>query len=663
MSINNALDSKPQLHDIAPLNDDTPLINRLTENEFKVHDIVAHQDFNVDLYNSALTPTYQFLIKELFVCLCGGWNNTELQTLSARKGTVKNWRTALLRIGIWASNNYPDLPMSRWTEIHVKKLLLDILENKIVWSDQISDNAPLGRGPVENAYLILRQSRKYKLKGILSDGLGFNFPKNFMQTSLEEKLKSYNISYHYFIKGGGYESIPLPIAMSLLHNADKILKDKKTFFLIDYFKYQRSNQAFSAELISNKVFDRYCQGEQRKINKNNILGRMDSLKNVIGQHYDGEVSAFPFSMRDLAKHCEDVYDACIIIFLCLTGIRVSELASLCADDYKVEIDGTWVFNSELLKTNHGISETREMHGLVAEAAQIMVDLSYIVKRKRVDKIEIPLFGRYFYVNDWNNHDHFRRTNRTESESSFWGRLNRTYDEFIQQHPEFESHCSSIHPHRFRHTWAEFALRRFEGNVFEAIRRHFRHSYGSYFTTHYVFGKLTDEVRDQIEKEYLKEILTKLATENVQATLDDNFKRDLHGKVAYYIGKSMDVTVLTETEIDDFVDDMAEEFESITAHEYGYCLVRKDMKHLAKCIDKKTQTPVLQNGCFDLCSGCINFVSSKDSNKDSITRIAVSHQNMIANFTNLMGDNVKSSAIDASKQTLKRAEEMLDEMEA
>ena len=322
-----------------------------------------------------------------------------------------------------------------------------------------------------------------------------------------------------------------------------------------------------------------------------------------------------------------------------------------------------MFDSELIKTNHGIKEVREMHGMVAEAANTLVELSYISKRGRSNKEKLPLFGRYFYANDFNKNESFRRNRRSTKENAIRQRLNGIYSHFLERHPEFEEYCSAIHPHRFRHTWAEFALRRFEGNVFEAIRRHFRHSYGSYFTTHYVFGKLTDEVRDQIEKEYLKEILSKLATENVQATMDDNFKRDLHGKVAYYISKAMDVTVLTEAEIDDFVDAMAEEFESITAHEYGYCLVRKDMKHLAKCIDKKTQTPVLQNGCFELCSGCINFVSSKCSNKESITRIAVSHQNMIANFTNLMGDSVKSSAIDTSRQTLKRAEEMLDEMEA
>ncbi|NQY38024.1 MAG: site-specific integrase [Alteromonadaceae bacterium] len=664
MSLNQISNARTQLHDIEPLNDVTPLVNRLTENVFTLRDIVNDEDYKVDLYHSSLTPMYQFWIKECFVSLCGGWNHTELQTLSARRGTSAHWKNSLLRIGVWASEHYPLLPLSRWTESHVKELILATLENKIEWTDNKSEIEPLNRGALENVCLILQRSRNLKLKGELSDGICFDFPKHFLKISVEMKLKSYDVSYHDWVKGDSWTSIPLPVAMTLLHDAILVLKDKKTLFLRDYFEHQRSSNPFPTSAIESGSFDKILKMNAGKGIHLDLREKAEGITSILNRHFTGSAIEFPFQNEaSISKHCNNVHDACIVIFLCLSGVRLSELASICADDYKQEADGTWVFDSELIKTNHGIIEVREMSGLLAEVADTLCGLSYIVKRKRTDKAKLPLFGRYFFPKDFNNHINFRSSRRSATKSSLRHRLNVNYNTFIQKHPEFEEHCDSIHPHRFRHTWAEFALRRFEGNVFEAIRRHFRHSYGSYFTTHYVFGKLSDEVRDQIEKEYLKEILTKLATENVQAAMDDDFKRDLHGKVAYYISKSMDVTILTEVEIDDFVDSLAEEFESIVAHEYGYCLVRKDMKHLAKCIDKKTQTPVLKNGCFELCSGCINFVSSKDSNKDSITRIAVSHQNMIANFTNLMGDNVKSSAIDASKQTLKRAEEMLDEMES
>jgi integrase len=643
--------------------DGVTLVNRLTENVLRVRDSVDNKDYDYDFYHPDLTPTLQFWIKDCFVCRCGGWNNSTLQTLSARNSTAKQWKQALLRIGVWASYHYPSSPLSQWTESHVKELLLDVLDNKITWT-QNTKKVPLNRSSVESVYLMLIQSRKLKLKGMLVDGLGFDFPKRYLQTSLEVKLESYKLSYDDWSKSDGWESIPLPIAMGLLHDAITLLRDKRTLFLRDYFKFQRSSLSISWHQIEIGTFNKYCKGVGPRRNRLNIFERVKGLKEVIEQHYEGKITGFPFSgSGSMNKHCEDVHDACIVIFLCLTGIRLSELKSVCADDYRRETDGIWTFDSELIKTNMGIVEVREMSGLVAEAAETLTDLSYIVKRNREDKERLPLFGRYFYGGDYNKHVNFRRKNRGATENSSRGRLNIVFGNFLERHPEFETLCPSINPHRFRHTWAEFALRRFEGNVFEAIRRHFRHSFGSYFTTHYVFDKLSDEVRDQLEKNYLVEILTKIATENIESAMDENFKRDLHGKAARHLSQAMGTSILTQEEIDDFIDEMADEYEGIVAHEYGYCLVRKATKHLAKCIDRKTQTPVFENGSFVTCSGCIHLVTSECSNKESITRIAVSHTNLIASMTDLMGENVKSKSLDVSKQTVKRAETILNEMEA
>jgi integrase len=657
MSLNNIV-NKSNAEDLVSQLDGTILVNRLAGNKLTMNDIVKDRDYVYDFYHQDLTPELQFYIKEWFVCLCGGWNNTESQTLSGRNSTARGWKSALLRIGVWASHNCPLLPLSQWTESHVSTLLVDVLNNDISWTED-TDKAPLGRGPVENVLVLLGQTRDFSLQGTLSDGLSFDFPKHFLQTALKANLERHGGTYDDWFNRGGWESIPLPVAMGLLHDACELLKDKKTLFLRDYFKYQRSERVYTMRQIQQGCFDTYCKGLWK--NKKSARTRPEGLKKVVEKHYKGKITEFPFSMGDLSAHCEDVYDACIVIFLCLTGIRISELGSIYADDYKLEADGTWVFISELIKTNHGIPEAREMHGEVAKAADTLVDLSYIVKRKRDDKESLPLFGRYFYIADCKNHVDFRRTKRGATESALRRRLNTTYSAFIERHPEFEEHCPSIHPHRFRHTLAEFAIRRFEGNVFEALRRHFRHSFGSYFTTHYVFGKLSGEVREQIEKNYMIEILTKIATENAQSIMDDDFKRDMHGKAVNAISRAMGETILTLEEVDDFVEGMADEFESFIAHEYGYCLVRKKTKHLSKCLDAKTQTPILKDGCFKLCSGCPHFLASESSNKESIIRIAVSHTNMIESFTNLMGDNVKSQAIETSKAVVKQAGVYLDAM--
>mgnify|MGYP001433065260 CR=1 FL=1 len=67
------------------------------------------------------------------------------------------------------------------------------------------------------------------------------------------------------------------------------------------------------------------------------------------------------------------------------------------------------------------------------------------------------------------------------------------------------------PHMFRHSWAGFALRRFDGDVLEKVRHHFRHHFGSYYTRHYVSGRLTAVQQRSLEREYLNEIFNKIAT--------------------------------------------------------------------------------------------------------------------------------------------------------
>jgi hypothetical protein len=342
-----------------------------------------------------------------------------------------------------------------------------------------------------------------------------------------------------------------------------------------------------------------------------------------------------------------------VIFLTLTGIRISELASICAEDYEQKNDGTWVFKSSLIKTNMGLMEVRSMSGLVAEAADILCKISYVTKKGRTDSKRLPLFGVYFLAWDLNTDNDIRDVARGEKESSLRGHLNGYYKKFIDKYGQaFEDMCPSVHPHRFRHSWAEFALRRFEGDVFEAIRVHFRHSYNSQFTHRYTDGKLSEEIKSDIERKYLRELIERMAGDDK----DDEFV----GATALYIKRfvnSDEFKCLEPSEVDGYIDDLCDEFESLIAHEYGFCLVRKETRNQAKCLDKTTGIPILENGSFELCSGCINSLHSCKSNKESITRIATSHQNMIASFP-----FTDSTAVKESKATLTRASKILSQMQ-
>ena len=124
---------------------------------------------------------------------------------------------------------------------------------------------------------------------------------------------------------------------------------------------------------------------------------------------------------------------------------------------------------------------------------------------------------------------------------------------------------------------------------------------------------------------------------------------------------MDVTIVEDSEVREFIESIEDEFESIIAHEYGYCLVRKSTRALAKCYDRETQTPLLENGCFSLCIDCPNYSASCINNKDMVIRTAISHQSMIEGQEKLWGKNIRSKAINASRKVVNQAEKIIDAM--
>ncbi len=646
------------------------LVNRISNKSFTIYDAVLNESFKVNFENDNLTSDWSLCIKQLFIAKCGGWNDKTIQSLSGRKGTCARWRDALLRIGVWASLNYPDLPLSAWEESHCRMLIIASLTNKIPWKNEdhrnhknISSIEIMNRGAIETVFNLLNISRKKHLTGIIVDGLSFSLPKTFLQDTTSAILSDNNINFFEWIEGETWKPISLPVLMALLSDSVATLRSKKTSMLMDYFDYQRSeNRVPLRSLIHTNSFSKFCNDKHKNPKYSTAYKGMKELLETHSRK-DQPITCFPLNEGEISRHCHSVYDACLVIFLCLTGIRISEITSICADDYDIEVDGTWVFTSDLVKTNFGLSEVRTMSGLVAESAETMNRLSYVEKRNKKDNKKdnkkLAIFSRYFFNNDFFNNLAPRHSQRSITASCLSHRLNNYYASFLLNHPEFSAECISVHPHRFRHSWAEFAIRRFDGNVFEAVRQHFRHSYGSYFTARYTNNKLSDEVKNQIESSYIRELLRKMVEENITAEKDDKFKRDLTGMVVNHVCKAQSANLLDINEVDSFVEDLADEFDSIISHEYGYCLIRTETRKAAKCFDKKTMTPILINGCFELCSGCVNYFSSACSNKENIERIAISHTNMIDNFPI---KNINSKALNSSKRVVKRAEIILNNMD-
>lgn len=627
--------------------------NNITDDVFYVTDIKNLRELEFDFNIPGVNDEWKMRFKLLFIECCGGYDDSDKQSLVGNGSSISSKHLALRRWVTWACENLIDVPLTQWKEVDFRDFLRDALRNNITLSGSDSEKELLGMRSISVIAVCMNISRKGYLKGTLIDGVTCDLPTNFLQTSLEDVLIENGTSFYEWTKGGSWESIPITVTMMLLANAIDLLRSSTTKFLVAYFNQQRSElRVGMRSLFVNSYFSYFCKyGKMRSTcqeSKDAFIALKASIDDTIGNKETG----FPLSHEVINEHCRNVHDACIVIMLALTGVRVSELTSVCSDDYKQEVDGTWVFNSELIKTNFGLSEVRTMSGLVAEAASTLVDLSYVTKKNRLDGQALPLFGRYYNRDDFDTDSNIRDVLRSTSGGSFRYRLNKYYQHFLEDFEgDIELLCPSIHPHRFRHSFVEFALRRFDGNVIEAIRQHFRHHAGSYFTHCYTDNKLSEEVKNSLERAYIRELLERM--------VDGGESEDFTGPAAAYVKRiAKDINYLDISEVDAFIEELSEEYELLAAHEYGFCLVRKETRHLAKCLNKKTQIPILENGCFELCSGCANSMHSKKGNKESITRIAVSHQNMLENFP-IKG----TTAHNVSENTVKRARIILNEMEA
>lgn len=644
------------------------LVNQYINDSLKGVDIVKRDDsgnatpWEFDFDHPLINARWQLWAKQMFVQRCGGWRDNK-QTLMGRESTVKSYYSILMRIGVWATQYKPDSFLSLWEEKDIAQLLRDTTLNAIPWTKK-RDIVPLGRSAAIQMLEMLETSKRLHDAEIISDGMAVRLPRNFIEDALTPTLTSQGVSYSEWIKGNSWESIPLVLAMTMLQRAIETLRAPYTKFLVEFMPLQRDRGFRVGPLKTGVGFSNYLAGDTKQMQGQSFkcIENYRQIKALLDKHISDNGQYFSVNQKDIHHQCDAVYDACIVIWLTLTGIRLSELISISGDDYDQNPDGTWVFKSNIIKNRQGVAEARALSGLTLEAAEALCALSYVKKRHNQDGLKSPLFGRCFTQNDENKKPNERNMSRCTSERLIREVLKHQLNNTLVAHPELKTLCEHIHPHMFRHTWAEFALRRFEGNVLEAIRRHFLHAYGSYWTTTYTFNKLNKEVQNMLERRYLQEILERITTENVEAMKDPDFKRDMTGKIVSYLSRSMDVNIVKTSDIKAFIESIEGEFESIVAHEYGYCIVGKATRHLSKCYDRKTQTPLIENGCFELCSDCLHNAVSTNSSKEFIVRTAISHESMIAAQEKLWGKNVKSKAVDASRRVVKQAEKILDEME-
>lgn len=486
----------------------------------------------------------------------------------------------------------------------------------------------------------------------------------------EEAIASTDKDYITWVAGSNLGGMPMSLLILLLSDAIAVMHSDETKYLLAFFEYQKNLAAKSEPFTVDKTIQknvprassldriqRYFLSEESK----RFRKKSKSIVCVLPEYCVAEcqvsstdelpLQRWPFKgARGLSRHLHCVYEAGYIIFACVTGARRSELEHLLVSDLIERTDGAYYFRSLMCKTNHGIPTIRSVHGLAADVVSILERLSLENKRD----LKLPLFSapRGMFVSRSNEDlPQPNMTNLVNEQNARYILKNYIAKRFLKIHPGLETELNNINitPHRFRHAFAEFALRRFDGNVPELIRRHFRHHYKSFMTSLYTFGKIhigETYTQAQMGRNYLEELGLNWLSGS----------EDLFGPIGIAIKKKVqDIKFLPEDELQGELSKWINtEFTGeIKAMEYGFCALRFQTVTKANCGDKLTGAPRLEEASMTVCSGCPHLLSIGSQRQD-IIRIGQSILEQQKTYKRLG----ITPLLNACHGELKRAEAML-----
>ena len=519
---------------------------------------------------------------------------------------------------IVALNSLDKAPVSRLNQLSASDVMA--LIELTLWKKNSTKKTVVSRGTISKRWLMLNMISETYSSGQLVDG----FKEIPSLTSVLDTIKpivSLNTDWADWLAEGSYGSVPLPIASVYLKEAIEIIRSEKLKWYQFITSFVRKRQS----IIPSQLFDRVVQrsadgwriprtGRQSK----ELVKFLNEARCFFSLGQEQPLPPFPFKNgTELTNHSSLLHGAALVIFFFFSGARRSEIVSIQNDDLIKQSDGTYRFKSEIKKTNHGIVTVRDIAGLAAEAYDVLESVNLNPDSNERDNI--------FFQTTFCWARTAPRTLKHGAYNSVPIRLQQFATYVEQKYGDEFAYSHKITPHQFRHTFAEFALRRFDGNVVEAIRDHFRHEYGSYMTHRYTRRKFIEGMEKQesyvlsdllktdsrIVRDYIGEIITRAAN-----------GEQLYGAIGRWIADRVkDIEFLDPATLNQIID----EFEGdIHPHEYGICMIRKESKMQAQCFDKESGTANTSEARWSLCGNCVNRLSFSN-NKDAILRIGMKSQ--------------------------------------
>lgn len=641
------------------------LKNKITDNSWAVTHKNTDEEFIVDVSLVGCSQYWKTFGRKFMVEWAGGYADEE-QNISSNVTTFNNQLNRLYPILFWATENLENKSLTSWTLEDLKELARCLILNKVQTPNRTPKDLKLAfrkKSTVVRQFKLLSKTGDLYRQGKLQDGLLLRIPDDFLAKIAESEFMKTNFDLYFeWQQAGTFAHIPVDISIALLSFAIRVLRSTKTNALRSYFKAQRGHYS---QTIGNINFDFYGKAplltsvayvQSGNIRKSHALW-LNELNEYLGslekQQY-GELDASKildgiYDLKQLKNEVREIYDACMIIFLCLTGIRIHELRNINSNDYFQEPDGTWMFKTAIDKTHNGVSQLRTMSGLVAEAAEVLCDLSYIDKKDSTLHGPVKLFGRY--------DSRFCYGKRSKAANLKPGAFSRehlasrvnVFYQNVKSLIKLDNAPQNISPHGFRHAFVDFVIRRFDGNVLEAVRQHFRHRHGSSFTRAYTDDKAEEQLHDAAAKRYLKDLIKRMVGSQ---------NKDFSGAMALYIRNEVKrLKIGDEEQLEEYIDSVTDRLEHLVPHEYGFCLVLKDRQHLAECKNKKTGLPNVGGAKFEWCSKCPNSFQSKKSNQSNIERLIISHESFLQDFP------IATKQHSSSKRVVEQGKNILKMLES
>lgn len=516
---------------------------------------------------------------------------------------------------------------------------------------------PLSRQVFERGLSVLKKWFNCFQLGNCPDGPDFYLKGKL----IERNLKALGIDFYRWNKGGSYGKIPFHISNLLLSDAIETLKSIKTQQLLAYFKtvYDlNAHDSISGFWVIHKsaIYNYRKSGdiEELKKTKKSTSDRANFIKynftialdeRLRKISHNKESFTFPWIRHEkLISDYNNLQGALYIILLSVMGKRgPSEVRTLRGVDISRPNKTKGLnasFFPRISKTNQGLRLDNGVTNFIDECFEVLLNLGYQNK----EGTEMPLFSSLQKANKAEEQPRLLSIDRSDK------RLKDYYDSFCDRYKSkfsfeiFDQH-QSISSHQFRHSWAEFALRKFDSNVEEMIRQHFCHSYNHWWTKRYTEDKLDSSVTNEINRSYIKELIPRII-------FDSSEDPDFVGAIALYIKKneSKNIKTLPPKEAEDEIEKICDEFITITPHEYGFCLLSNKFESVANCRDKNNKVEP-ENTTSSKCTSCSNFCASRKSHKKIQERILISHLDFIEQKI-WKSEKLKSHSIKAVKSIQK-----------